>query len=299
MKLYNDYSSYLKEKYGCKVYRIGLDAGFSCPNRCIYCNEDGSRSPYADPMEPIQKQFSSRIEYLKKTRDAAKFIAYFQAFTNTNAPADQLKNIYDQVLPFEGIVGLSIGTRPDCIDVDKLKLISSYKNKYKVWLEYGLQSIHDRTLKAIKRGHNFDDFLKTYNETKKFSIPVCVHVILGLPGETREDMIETAQKLTELKVNGVKIHLLHVLKGSELEKLYKEGKVKVLEQEEYAGLVCDFLENLSEDIVIQRLTGEGRRSDHIAPSWALDKIGTIQKIKETLVNRGSCQGIKCNNLSEN
>ncbi len=292
MKLYNNYSSYLKERYGSRVYRIGLDAGFSCPNTCIYCNENGSRSSYADPKEPVEKQLSSRIDYLKKAKGAAKFIAYFQAFTNTNSPVKQLKEAYDRILPFEEIVGLSVGTRPDCIDTDKLKLIASYKDRYEVWLEYGLQSIHDRTLKAMKRGHDFDDFLKAYNETRKLSIPVCVHVIIGLPGETGEEMIETARKLTELKVDGVKIHLLHILKGSGLEKLYNDGLVRVLEREEYVELVCDFLENLSENIIIQRLTGQGTREEHIAPAWALDKMGTMQKIEETLRKRNSRQGMR-------
>lgn len=293
MKPYNDYSSYLKERYGVKVYRISLDAGFSCPHRCLYCNEDGSRSSYADPKKSVKEQLSSRIEYLKKSKGASKFIAYFQAFTNTNSPGNRLKEIYDQILPFEEIIGLSIGTRPDCVDPDKLKLISSYKNRYEVWLEYGLQSIHDKTLKAINRGHNFNDFLTAYNETKKLSIPVCVHVIIGLPGETREDIIETARGLSELEVDGVKIHLLHVLKGSQLEKLYKDGSVRVLAQDEYAELVCDFLENLSGGIIIHRLTGQGKRDDHIAPLWALDKPGTIRKIREALLKRGSYQGIKC------
>jgi len=227
-------------------------------------------------------------------KGASKFIAYFQAFTNTNSPATAgLKQVYDQILPFKEIIGLSIGTRPDCVDTDKLKLISSYVDRYEVWLEYGLQSIHDRTLKAINRGHNFGDFLRAYDETKRLSIPVCVHVIIGLPGETKEDIIGTARKLTELKVDGVKIHLLHILKGSGLEELYRDGRVKVLEQDQYAELVCDFLENLSGDVIIQRLTGQGSGEDHIAPSWALDKVGTINKITETLRKRGSCQGIKC------
>jgi len=163
MHLYNDYSTYLREKYGSKVYRIGLDAGFSCPYRCIYCNGDGSRSQYSKAGETVEKQLTGRIEYLKKNKGASKFIAYFQAFTNTNAPVDQLKDTYDHVLPFKEIVGLSIGTRPDCVDEDKLNLISSYKDRYETWLEYGLQSIHDRTLKAINRGHSFDDFLKKEN----------------------------------------------------------------------------------------------------------------------------------------
>lgn len=290
MKLYNDYGSYMKERYGAKVHRIGLDAGFPCPHRCIYCNENGSRSSYADAKKTVGEQLSSRMEYLKKSRGASKFIAYFQAFTNTNAPVHRLKEAYDRILPFEEIVGLSIGTRPDCVDPDKLRLIASYKDRYEVWLEYGLQSIHDRTLKAIKRGHSFNDFLSACKETKKLSLPVCVHVIIGLPGETREDIIETARKLTELRVDGVKIHPLHILKGSELEKLYRDGSVKVLAREEYAELVCDFLENLSRDIIVHRLTGQGKREEHIAPLWALDKPGTIQKITEALARRGSRQG---------
>lgn len=298
MKLYNDYNSYLRQKYGCKVYRIGLDAGFSCPNRdgtkgaggCIYCNEDGSRASYADPKNTVRKQLGDRIAYLKKSKGARRFIAYFQAFTNTYAPLDKLKAIYDNILPFEEVVGLSIGTRPDAVSRDKLRLIASYKDRYEVWVEYGLQSIHDKTLETIKRGHDFKDFLAAFKLAKEFDIPVCAHVILGLPGETRGDMIATAKKISELKIDGVKIHLLHILKGSLLEKLYNEGKVSVLGQDEYVGLACDFLENLSKDIIIQRLTGEGPSDMHIAPLWALDKVGTLDRIEQTLKRRGSFQG---------
>ncbi|MFA6142472.1 MAG: TIGR01212 family radical SAM protein [Candidatus Omnitrophota bacterium] len=300
MKLYNDYSSYLKEKYGCKVHRIGLDAGFSCPNRdgtrgeggCLYCNNEASRSAYVNPADSIAIQLKNRIAHLKETRPSVKFIAYFQAFTNTYAPVDKLKAVYDNVLAFDEIVGISIGTRPDAIDDDKLKLISSYLNKYEVWIEYGLQSIHDRTLKSIKRGHTYNEFLNAFKSTKAYGIPVCVHIILGLPGETKSDMIETARRLTDLKIDAVKIHLLHVLKGSPLEKLYSEGRIKLLTQEEYVNIACDFLENLSSDIIIQRLTGEGTRLSHIAPAWALDKIGTIDKIREELTKRKSHQGYK-------
>ena len=291
MKPYNDYSTHLKERYGSKVYRIGLDAGFTCPHRCVYCNNDGSRASYANPEKSIDEQLSGRIEHLKRTRDAKRFIAYFQSYSNTNASVSHLKIIYDRILPFGDIVGLSIGTRPDCIDADKLTLISSYSDRYEVWVEYGLQSIHDNTLKAIKRGHNFKDFLDAYHLTKEFPISVCAHVILGLPGETREDMINTARKLSELKIDGVKIHLLHILKGSELEDQYKEGAVRILSQEEYADLVCDFLENLSGSIIIQRLTGQGKRESHIAPLWALDKLGTIGMIEDILQKRNSYQGI--------
>ena len=298
MKPYNDYSSYLKSKYGCKVYRIGLDAGFSCPNRdgtkgrngCIYCNDNGSRSNYTDPIKDIGQQLSARIDYLKKNRFATKFIAYFQAFTNTYATVDILKKTYDHILPFNEIVGLSIGTRPDAVDSNKLKLISSYMDRYDVWLELGLQSINNKTLENINRGHTFEDFIEAFRNAKKFNIPVCAHVILGLPVETIQDMLNTARMLSKLKIDAVKIHLLHILKGAPLEKLYSEGKISLMEQQEYVNLVCDFLENLSSEIIVQRLTGEGNRQNHVAPEWALDKIGTINQICETLNNRKTYQG---------
>jgi len=283
MILYNDY---LRSKYGCKVYRIALDAGFSCPNLnsggCIYCNSKGSRASYIDPALTIQKQLEIRIKYLKETKNAKKFIAYFQAHTNTYASIDKLRAAYDQVTGFDGIVGISIGTRPDAIDREKLKMIASYKNRYDLWLEYGLQSIHDKTLKSINRGHTFDDFLNALKLTKKFDIPVCVHVILGLPGETRSEMMATAKKIAELKIEGIKIHLLHILKGSKLEELYKKGDIRLLGQDEYVELVREFLNNLPPDIIVQRLTGQGSKSDHVAPLWALDKTGTIKKIAEAI-----------------
>ena len=283
MRLYNDY---LKERYGCKVYRIALDAGFSCPNMksggCIYCNSKGSRASYADPALTIQKQLETRIEYLKDKKSAKKFIAYFQAHTNTYASIDKLKATYDQVAGFDDIVGLSIGTRPDAIDREKLKLIASYKDRYEIWMEYGLQSAHDRTLKLINRGHVFSDFVNASKLTKEFSIPICAHVILGLPGETKEDMMATARGLAELNVEGIKIHLLHILKGSKLEELYRRGEVRLLEQDEYVELVREFLGNLSPDIIVYRLTGQGSESDHVAPLWALDKTSTINKITKAI-----------------
>lgn len=298
MQLYNDYSAYLKSKHGCRVYRIGLDAGFSCPNRdgtkgsggCTYCSANGSRSSYTNSGDPIGKQLSSRMEYLKSKYGAGKFIAYFQAFSNTYAPAKKLKDVYDTVLPFREIAGLSIGTRPDCVDAEKIDLIASYRDRYDTWIEYGLQSIHDKTLKAVNRGHAFKDFLSAFDLTKKAGISVCVHVIIGLPGETRDDMMKTAQKLSEIGADGVKIHLLHILKWSALANLYNEGNLRLLEQDEYAALVCDFLEHLSPGIVIQRLTGEGDRNSHVAPQWALDKAGTIDKIRRLLETRKSWQG---------
>lgn len=278
MILYNDY---LKSKYGCKVYRIALDAGFSCPGRCIYCNNNGSRAAYIDPEDTIKEQLKKRMAYLRKENGAKKFIAYFQAFTNTNAPVNKLKKAYDKVSGFDDIVGISIGTRPDSVDRKKIKLIASYKKNYEVWIEYGLQSTHDKTLGLIKRGHTYNDFLKAYELAKEYGLLVSAHVILGLPGETKKEMVATAERLSRLKVDGIKIHLLHVLRGSELEDMYYRGDVDLLEQDEYVKLVCAFLRNLPPNIIIQRLTGEGSREDHIAPLWALDKIGTINKIRSS------------------
>ena len=300
MQLYNDYNSYLRRKFGTKVYRIGLDAGFSCPNRdgskgvagCIYCSDEGSRSSYTDRKETVQQQLSKRISLLKTKYGAKKFIAYFQAFTNTHAPVDKLKKIYDTILPFREVVGLSIGTRPDAVDRKKIELIAGYRRRYDTWIEFGLQSVHNKTLAAIGRGHDFSDFVKAAILAKGSGIKISVHVILGLPGETRDHIIQTARTLADMGIDGIKIHLLHVLRSSPLEKTYAQGKLRLLEQDEYAGLVCDFLECLPKDVVVQRLTGEGSRQNHIAPAWALDKTGTINLIGEMLKKRGSYQGAK-------
>lgn len=300
MRPYNDYNSYLRERYGSKVYRIGLDAGFSCPNRdgtkgfggCLYCDEKGSRSPYVEPKTTVRAQLGARIKYLKEAKKADKFIAYFQAFTNTHASSAELKDIYDSILPFDNIVGLSIGTRPDAVDTDKLKLISSYKLRYETWIEYGLQSSHDNTLKFLNRGHSYKDFADTVALTKVFGISVCAHVILGLPHETRSDIIETANKLNGLGIDGIKIHAFHVLKGSAAERLYNNKELKLLSQDEYAEWVCDFLENMSGKVIVQRLTAQGSGESHVAPGWALDKDGTIRKIEDIFKNRNSRQGSK-------
>lgn len=301
MKPYNDYNTYLQDKYGTKVYRIGLDAGLTCPNRdgttgvggCLYCNEKGSRSPYTVPGTTVAEQLSARIAHLRQTKDASKFIAYFQAFTNTHAPLPILKRTYDQILPFKEVVGLSIGTRPDAVDREKLELIASYKDGREVWIEYGLQSSHDRTLEAINRGHSFADFENGVRLAKESGLLVSAHVIIGLPGETDKDIMDTADKLAMLKIDGIKIHVLHILRGSPMEKLYSEGRIDLPGQDEYVKTVCDFLERLPKETVIQRLTGQGDRESHIAPAWALDKSGTIEKIKKRMEERGSYQG--CNN----
>ncbi len=296
-QLYNDYNTYLKKKFGCRVYKVGLDAGFTCPTRdgtkafggCAYCNERGSRSSYSNPASSVREQLRERIAYLKEEKGAKKFIAYFQAFSNTYAPAARLKAVYDDVLPFDEVVGISIGTRPDTVDEERLELVASYKGRYEVWMEYGLQTVHNRTLCGLNRGHTYEDFVSALTMTRAFGISVCAHVILGLPGETKEEMLATARELKKLEIEGVKVHLFHILKGSACEKLYDEGKITLLSQDEYADAVCDFLEHLSPKTIIQRLTGEGTRADHRAPEWALDKLGTLNKIAARLRARKGCE----------
>ncbi len=297
-KCYNQYSAHLKNKFGVKVYKITLDAGFSCPNRdgtissggCIFCDDGGSFSQAHSNLLSIENQIEIGIENLTTRFKAKKFMSYFQAFSNTYKPVNELEKIYKSSLKHPDIVGISIGTRPDCVDKDKLNLIASFKDDYYTWIEYGLQSIHNKTLKEINRGHDFDCFLKAYEKTKEKGINVCVHIILGLPGETKDDMLKTAQKLAELKVDGVKVHMLCALKGTKLSKMYSEGKISFMSEENYIDTVCDFLEILPPETTIHRLAGNGLKKNLIAPLWIGKKFDCLNKIDREFERRNSWQG---------
>ena len=294
-KRYYPFSQYLKDKFGEKVYKITIDGGFSCPNRdgtissggCIFCDDGGSFSQSCSKFLPLREQVRIGIEQQYKRHGANKFMAYLQAFSNTYKPVGELKKIYDEVLCDERIVGLSIGTRPDCIDEKKLELIASYKSKYDVWIEYGLQTIHDKTLKLINRGHNYKCFEDAYFKTKEYGINVCAHIILGLPNETKEDMLETAKKLAELKVDGVKFHCLCLLENAPLAK----NKYFVpMDEDTYVDIICDCLEILPKSTIIHRLAANGKNDKLIAPLWLKKKFGTINKIDAELTRRNSWQG---------
>lgn len=299
-KLYNQYSAYLKNKFGVKVYKVTIDAGFSCPNRdntissdgCIFCDEGGSFSQAHSNMLSVEEQLEIGIETLSKRFKAKKFMSYFQAFSNTYKPVGELEKIYKSALKYPDIVGISIGTRPDCVDGEKLKLISEFKDDYYTWIEYGLQSIHNKTLKLINRGHDFDCFLRAYEKSKELGLNVCVHVILGLPEETKDDMLKTAEKLAELKIDGVKIHMLCALQGTALSKMYEAGKISFMPEEEYVQTVCDFLEILPAETTIHRLAGNGLKKNLIAPRWLGKKLDCLNKIDRELEKRGSFQGNK-------
>jgi uncharacterized protein len=298
---YNDYNGYLKGLFGQRVQKISIDAGLGCPHRggisgrgCIYCDSRGSGTgANVFNNQSIEKQVSSGIEWVKERYGAKKFIAYFQSYTNTNAPVDVLRDLYGRALSFDGIVGLAVGTRPDCIDREKIEMLGSFGNRYLVWIEYGLQSCHDRTLKAINRGHGVDAFIDAVKLTSEFDIKICAHVILGLPGETKDMMLETARFLADQPVHGVKIHSLYVTKGTELEKLYLAGGFSCMERDEYIECLIDFLELLPSHFIIQRLTGDPDREALLAPAWTLDKTVNLDLIKKRLLERDTWQGRLC------
>lgn len=296
---YYKFSEYLQERFGCRVYKVSIDAGFSCPNRdgtkskvgCIYCDNRGFSLNSRIPPRTIETQIREGIDFGRKRFKAEKFIVYFQAYTNTYAPLEVLKEKYDVVKKFKDIVGLSIGTRPDCVNEEILNLIETYTKKYEVWLEYGLQSIHKKTLGLINRGHVYEDFLQAVRLTRKRKkLKICAHVIVGLPKETKEDILATAKELGRLKLEGVKIHPLHIIKGTKLEKLFQQGQFKPLDLEEYVSLVTEFLEYLWPKTVIQRLSADCPRQFLVAPLWILDKSRILHEIDATLMKQGSFQG---------
>ncbi|MGD9161351.1 MAG: TIGR01212 family radical SAM protein [Desulfobacteraceae bacterium] len=298
---YRDYNSYLKEIFGQRVQKISLDAGLGCPNRdgrisgkgCIYCDHKGSGTG-AKTLHgiSIKEQLPTGIEWAKKRYGADKYIAYFQSYTNTHAPVETLKGLYDQAVSCEGIVGLSIGTRPDCIDREKLELLNSYTNNYLVWIEYGLQSSHDRTLAAINRGHDVKAFADAVNMTAEYGLNICAHVILGLPGETGDMMMETARFLADQPISGIKIHSLYVTKGTRLAEMYLDEEVSCMERDEYIEILIDFLELLPPEFIIQRVTGDPDRDNLIAPSWTLEKTNNLNLFKKRLEERDTWQGKK-------
>lgn len=301
---YNDYNSYLRSTFGERVQKIVIDSGLTCPNRdgtlssggCIYCNSTGSGTGDFGWGKSIKEQVEAGKEAMRKRYKARKFLAYFQSYTNTYASLDHLKSMFDQALTSEGMAGMAVGTRPDCVDQEKLDLLASYTDDYLVWVEYGIQSVHDKTLALINRGHNFDSFCRSVQMTRSRGIHVCAHVILGLPGEDRRMMKETAEALGRLGIDGVKIHLLYVIRGTRLAWMWQNGRYTCMEQEEYVQAVCDFLERLPADVVIQRLTGDPHPEELIAPQWSRRKNETLSMIRDRLEEMDIRQGKKAGSV---
>lgn len=299
-KAFRLYSTYLKQRFGGRVHKISIDAGFGCPNRdggrdshgCLFCDPGGSGAVGIERNEPIPVQIERAKELMRRKYRAKYFIAYFQPFSNTFAPVEVLRDCYDQALAVEDVVGLAVGTRPDCLPPETLDLLAEYHQQTYFWLELGLQTIHDKTLNYLDRGHDYQCFLDAYRQAKERGIKVCVHLILGLPGETREDILATAEEMARLKIDGVKLHLLHVLEGTPLGDLYKQGQVPMFEMQEYVELAVDVIERLPPDTLIQRLTGDGPRHILLAPLWSMNKWEVLNAIDDELEKRGSLQGDK-------
>ncbi len=297
-KRYRTFNTYLKETFGCRVHKVSLDAGFTCPNRdgtcgtggCIYCSNKGFSYNTRKGVPPLTEQLKQGIDYMHRRFHASKFIAYFQAYSSTYAPLNHLKKTYDTIRSFPEIVGLFISTRPDCLSEAVLDLIETYREDYLIWIELGLQSASDDTLRRINRGHTVADFIDAATRAARHELPVCAHVILGLPWETKREILKTAELLTRLRAPGVKIHALHILKNTRLASEYAARPFALLEMQQYAALVCDFLERVPPEAVVLRLAVDVPENKLVEPQWCLRKQETMVAIEAELERRNSFQG---------
>lgn len=298
-KRYNNLNGFLREKFnGQKTYKISLDGGFTCPNRdgkvsrggCTFCSASGSGDFAGDRVMSITDQFHNVKEMMQKKWKDGKYIAYFQAYTNTYAPVDILRAKYDEALKGEDIVGLAIATRPDCIDESNLDLIEEYSQKVYTWVELGLQTSNDNTAILINRGYNLEVFTKAVEELAARGIDVVAHIIFGLPGETKEDMLSTVKYISKLPIQGVKLHLLHVMDNTEMAKQLAAGEFRLLEMDEYIDIITEAIALLPENMVIHRLTGDAPRNLLIGPIWSLKKWEVLNAIDDALKEKDLYQG---------
>jgi len=297
-KRYCDLKSYWRNRFGCAVQKLPIDAGFTCPNRdgrvavggCIYCDGRGSALRQAGPLPSVAEQIRRSQAFYRGRRRAAKFVAYFQTFTNTDAPPERLRALYGEALAEPDVVGLSIGTRPDCVPDETLALLGELAGRTHLWLEFGLQSIHDGTLAAINRGHDAAAFLDAVRRSAGRGILLCVHIIVGLPGEGRAEILQTARAIAGLPIAGIKIHSLLALAGTALGERYRRGDLTLMDRQTYVETVCDILEILPPDVVVQRLTAEGYREIFLGPDWAANKLAVLNAIDAELERRDSWQG---------
>lgn len=294
-KRYHTLNYYYKNKYGCKVFKVSLNAGFGCPNKrdgkgCIYClNGSGENRGMS-----LVDQFYKVKEIMENKWPGSKYIGYFQADTNTYAPVHVLKECYESILRINNVIGLNIATRCDAISDEVYDYLEDLNKRTNLTIELGLQTIHEKTVQLINRGHDLKCFEEAVRKLRKRNIDVVVHIINGLPYESKEDMIKTARYLSNLDIQGVKIHMLFVLKGTLLEKLYYEKGFHVLSKDEYVDIVCDQLEVLRDSIVINRITGDPDRNLVIEPKWLLKKFCVLNDIDKEMARRDSYQGIYAN-----
>ena len=299
-KRYHTLDYFYKNKFGEKIFKVSLNAGFTCPNidgkvgfgGCIYCSKTGSGEFAGNIEDSLEDQFISIRDMMLKKWPKAKYIAYFQARTNTYAPVEDLKRIYEKVLSFKDVIGINIATRPDAITNECLDYLEELNKKTYLTIELGLQTIKESTSKLINRCHTLKCFEDMVKELRKRNINVVVHIINGLPYETKEDMLNTIKYLNNLDIQGIKIHMLSIIKDTPLEKMYKEEKFKVLTKEEYIDIVVDQLELLRPEIVIHRITGDPKVDELVEPDWLIKKFCVLNDIDKEIVRRDTYQGKK-------
>ncbi len=299
-KRYHTFNYYLKNKYHCKVAKVGLNAGFTCPNRdgskgvggCIFCSDSGSGDFAGNVHDSLQTQFNQVSQILSNKWPGCKYIAYFQANTNTYGPIEKIKKCVEPFINKKDVVAISIATRPDCLNDDVLEYLKDVNSRCDLWVELGLQTIHDRTGLIINRCHSYQDFLDGLNKLRVLNINVCVHIINGLPYETPEMMLETAKTVGQLDIQAIKIHMLYIIENTKLHQLYLKKPFKILDREEYIKLVVEQLAYLPENIVIERLTGDGKIDDLIAPLWSVKKVTILNDIDKMMVAKDYYQGCK-------
>lgn len=290
---YYSLNQYLKDTFGEKVYKVAIDGGFTCPNRdgtidtrgCSFCSEAGAGEFAEDRHLSVSKQLKQGKLRVAKKNPNGKIIAYFQAFTNTYAPVNSLRTLYEEALSHPDVVALSIATRPDCLPEEVVRLLEELNQKKPVWVELGLQTIHERTAERIRRGYPLSVYTAAVERLKKAKLTVITHVILGLPGETKEDMKETVSFVGKTGTNGIKLQLLHVIRGTDLEKEYRAGMFSTMEMEEYVSLVADCIKLLPKDMVIHRMTGDGDKRTLVAPLWSGDKKRVLNALQKELKSR--------------
>ena len=297
-KRYHSLNYFLRNKFNQKVFKISLDGGFSCPNRdgtissggCLFCSESGSGDYAGSRTLSIGKQFCDVKEMMNKKWKEGKYIAYFQAFTNTYAPVEELREKYNEAIKQEGVVALAIATRPDCLGDDVLDLLEEINKDVYVWVELGLQTVSDETARKINRGYKLEVYEEAIRKLKERNIDFVTHCIFGLPGETKEDMLKTVDYVAHTGAKGIKFHLLHLMKNTPMVKLYERGELEFMSQDDYIDLICKAVSIIPEDMIVHRLTGDSPRDLLIGPMWSLKKWEILNAIDKALVDNGIYQG---------
>lgn len=297
-KRYHTLNYFLREKFGCKAFKISLDGGFTCPNRdgkvakggCTFCSSNGSGDYAGERIKSISEQFDNIKDMMNKKWKDGKYIAYFQAYTNTYAPINELREKYEEAISKDGVTALAIATRPDCINEEVLDLIEEMNKKVYTWVELGLQTIHDKTAESFNRGYNLETFDKSMEMLKKRNIDTVVHCIFGLPKETKEEMLQTVDYIAHSGAKGIKFHLLHLMKNTNMVKDYENGNLKFLSKEEYIDLVCEGVSRIPQDMIVHRLTGDAPRDLLIGPMWSLNKWEVLNAIDKALEDNDIYQG---------